>query len=116
MSEGRVTKETAINILRKVSEENAFFFYESVDAPIGMAARSLEEFVDLLKSVEPSSITFHMARADFENWLRMLGDQTLAKQMASLQSRGLSANELRKRMILLIRLRLGRLRKIATSE
>ena len=116
MSQGRVTKEVAIDILRKVSEEKAFQFYESIDAPIGIAARSLEEFLDLLKSVKPSSVEFHMARGDIENWVRMLGDETLARQIGSLGSKGLPADELRKRLILVTRLRVGRLRKIAASR
>lgn len=115
MSQEKVTKEVANSILRSVSEENAFNFYKSINTPIGIKARSLVEFLDLLKSVEPSSLEFHTARGDFENWIKMLGDGTLARQIGSLKNKGLPDKELRKRLTLLIRLRIGRLRKIATS-
>jgi hypothetical protein len=112
----KVTNEMAINILRRVPEEQAFNFYESIDTPTGMAARSLAEFLDILKRVGPSSVEFHTARGDFENWARMLGDETLAKQMGSLKGKGLPADEVRRRLLLVIRLRVGRLRKIASSR
>jgi len=110
-----MTKEVANNILREVPGDNAFHFYKSLDAPTGITARSLKEFHDVLKGVGPSSVEFHMARGDFENWVKMLGDVTLAKQIGSLKSKGLPADEARKLLILLVRLRVGRLRKIAAS-
>jgi hypothetical protein len=115
MPQEKVTKEVANNILRNVSEEEGFNFYTSIDTPIGIKARSLVEFVDLLKDVEPSSLEFHTARGDFGNWIKMLGDETLAKQIESLKYKALPVEELRKRIMLLTRLRIGWLRKIATS-
>jgi len=47
--------------------------------------------------------------------VKMLGDVTLAKQIESLKSKGLPADEARKLLILLVRLRMGRLRKTAAS-
>jgi len=110
-----MTKEVAKNILRELSEDSAFHFYKSIDTPTGITARSLQEFHDALKRVEPSSVEFHIARGDFENWVKMLGDVTLAKQIGSLKSKGLPADEVRKLLTLLIRLRVGRLRKAAAS-
>lgn len=115
MSQEKMTKESATHILRNVSEGDGFNFYKSIDTPIGIKARSLIDFLEHLKGVEPSSLEFHMSRGDFENWIKMLGDVTLAKQIGSLKNKGLTAEELRKRLLLLIRLRVGRLRKIATS-
>jgi len=115
MSQVKMTKEVANNILREVSEDSAFHFYKSIDTPTGITARSLQEFHDALRRVEPSSVEFHIARGDFENWVKMLGDVTLAKQIVSLKSKGLPADEVRKLLILLVRLRIGRLRKTAVS-
>jgi len=115
MSQGKMTKEEANKILRQVTEDNAFHFYKSIDVPTGITARSLQEFHDVLRVVEPSSVEFHIARGDFENWVKMLGDMTLAKQIESLKSKGLHADDVRKLLILLVRLRLGRLRKTASS-
>jgi hypothetical protein len=106
MPQVKMTKEQAANILRSVSEENAFRFYESIDAPISIAARSLQEFLELLKNVKLASIEFHSARGDFEKWIRMLGDETLANQISSLESKRLPPDELRNRLILVIRLRM----------
>jgi hypothetical protein len=116
MPQEKLTKEVANEILRKVSEEEGFNFYQSIDTPVGMKARSLVEFLDLLKDVEPASLEFHTARGDFGNWIRMLGDETLAKQVESLKNKALPVEELRKRLMLLTRLRVGLLRKIATSR
>lgn len=115
MSQVKMTREVANNILREVAEDSAFHFYKSIDAPTGITARSLQEFHDALRGVEPSSVEFHIVRGDFVNWVKMLGDLTLAKQIESLKGKGLPADEARKLLILLVRLRMGRLRKTAAS-
>ncbi|MEM2922113.1 MAG: DUF5752 family protein [Candidatus Bathyarchaeia archaeon] len=114
MSEGKLTKETAANILRSLPEENAFVFHKPTSEPLGLSARSLSEFSDLLKSADPSSVKYHVDRGDFESWIRMLGDETLAKQIASVRIKGLQEEDLKLQITRLVRLRLGRLRKAAS--
>jgi hypothetical protein len=116
MSEGKLTKEKAIEILRSLPEENAFVFHKPTGEPLGLSAKSLSEFSDAIKSADPSSIKYHVDRGDFENWIRMLGDETLAKQVASVRGKGLQGEDLKLQLIRLVRLRLGRLRKAASVQ
>jgi hypothetical protein len=101
----------ANNVLRTVPDENGFHFYQSVDAPLGLKANSLEQFSQELQTVDPSSIRFHLSRQDFENWITMLGDPTLAKQISTLRSKKLSDAELKKQLVRVVRLRLSKLGK-----
>jgi len=101
------------NILRTVPEENAFNFYRAVDSPLGVKAANIEEFLDQLKKIEPASIEFHMGRHDFEKWIGMLGDATLVKQISSLGKREMPADEMKEQIIRLVRMRVGRLKKLS---
>jgi hypothetical protein len=101
----------ANNVLRTVPDENGFYFYEGVDSPLGLKANSLEEFSAELQQVDPGSIKFHLSRQDFENWITMLGDPTLAKQISTLRAKKLSDSELKNQLIRVVRLRLGKLRR-----
>lgn len=71
-------------VLRRVSDENAFYFYKDVGMPLGKKANSLEEFSNELRDVDSTSVKFHSERHDFENWVKMLGDPALADQISSL--------------------------------
>lgn len=107
------SSEEAKRILSPLSENHAFYFYNDIGVPTGLSARSLSEFLDVLRSVEDRSIEFHVGRGDFENWVRMFGDETLAKQLAGLKDKSLSGAKLRRRVLQVVRLRRGLLAKIA---
>lgn len=113
MVNSKLTKDFALNLLRRVPAENGFYFYNAIDTPINIAAYSLIEFLDKLKETEHASLEFHLSRGDFENWIRMLGDETLAKQIATQRQKELSGELLRKRLLALLRLRIGRLNRAA---
>src|SRR5207249_9870675 len=76
----KTLKETA-NVLRDVPPQNAFYFYRSIGAPTGAAARNLSDFVGVLNSIDIASIQFHAGRGDFDNWLRMLRAHSVARQI-----------------------------------
>jgi hypothetical protein len=99
-----------------VPAEKAFYFYRDVGARTGAIAKSLGEFVNLAGSVELRSIEFHLSRGDFEKWIQMLGDETLARQLARLKLEKLSGDQLRKRLLQILRLRYGLLRKLASTS
>jgi hypothetical protein len=99
------------SVLRTVPDENGFYFYRSLDSPLGLKANSLEEFSKELQAVDPGSIKFHLGRKDFENWITMLGDPTLVKQISALRNKKLSDTEIKTQLIRIVRLRLGKLRK-----
>jgi hypothetical protein len=69
-------------IMRTVRDQEAFYFYEAVGKPTGEIARNLSDFLDKVKSVKPESLTFHLQRGDFQNWIeKILGDSKLAGKL-----------------------------------
>lgn len=89
-------------ILRTVSEEEAFYFNMCKKGKVvhtGFVAHKLDEFVQIVKTVDPRSIDYHLWGAtetegiipyliynDFADWIRnLLGDVQLANKVARLQ-------------------------------
>jgi hypothetical protein len=112
MAELASTTRTVSDVLRTVPSENAFYFYRGEGAPSGLKASSLQEFLSRIESADPESLEFHSQRHDFENWVRMLGDPTLAKQMQTLASQNLTPEELKSRLVRIVRMRVGKLKKL----
>jgi hypothetical protein len=54
------------------------------------------------------SVEFHMSRGDFEKWIRSLGDDALARNLAKLRKKGLGGEDLRARLRDTVGKRLGR--------
>jgi hypothetical protein len=100
-------------VLRTVPNENAFYFYRGEGSPSGLKASNLQEFLSKIESADAESLNFHSQRHDFENWVRMLGDPTLAKQMQTLTSQNLSPQELKSKLVRIVRMRVGKLKKLA---
>ncbi|MBO0888167.1 hypothetical protein J2P12_03615 [Candidatus Bathyarchaeota archaeon] len=107
----KILKSAAANILRSVPPQNAFYFYRANDAPTGAAARNLTDFLGIVNTIDTTSLQFHMGRGDFENWIKMLGDNTLAKQFASLKSQNLKGEQLRSKLADTVKARLDALQK-----
>jgi len=107
----KILKNVASNILRSVPPQNAFYFYRAIGAPTGAAARNLPDFLGILNSIDLASLQFHLGRGDFENWLKMLGDDTLAKQIAALKDRKLRGEDLRMQLVDTVKTRLDSLQK-----
>jgi len=103
------------NILRTVPDERAFYFYMGIDSPSGVKASNLEEFLQSLKKVDVASVQFHTDRHDFENWIRMLGDDKLSEQIVTLRNRDLSSTQLHQKLIEIVGLSVGELRKARVS-
>jgi len=77
----------AAKILRTVKDQEAFYFYESVGKPTGENARNLIDFLDKAKSIKTESLTFHLQRQDFQNWVqKILGDSKLATELSKASS------------------------------
>lgn len=94
----KITKNQASQILNVVPHEQAFHFYTAIGHYTGTSANSLQDFCDKIQKVSPKSIEFHLPRKDFENWVSKLGDEDLAKKLASLREERLSDEELRRRI------------------
>jgi len=75
----------AVRTLRTLSNKEAFYFYETIGKPTGQSARSLNEFLDKIKSVKLESLVFHLQRKDFKNWItNTLEDPNLAQKIQTL--------------------------------
>jgi hypothetical protein len=75
----------AVRTLRTLSNKEAFYFYETIGKPTGQSARSLNEFLDKIKSVKLESLVFHLQRKDFKNWItNTLEDPNLAQRIQTL--------------------------------
>jgi len=107
------TARSVSDVLRTVPNENAFYFYRGEGSPSGLKASSLQEFLSSIESADAESLYFHSRRHDFENWIRMLGDPTLAKQMLTLSSQKLTPDELKSKLVRIVRMRVGKLKKLA---
>ena len=70
----------------------------------------------MVKGVDPSSIRFHVERGDFESWFRMLGDKSLADQVAMLRGKNISPEELRGKVSSMVGSRVDELRRIASPR
>jgi len=72
--------------LRTVKDQEAFYFFEAVDKPTGDVARNLSDFLKGVKVVSLESLSFHLQRKDFENWItNTLGDSKLAQELAEIR-------------------------------
>ncbi len=114
---GRTTsRDEATKLLRTVAPERAFYFYKGIGEPLGSASKNLAEFADSVRSIDPTSVKFHLERGDFESWFKLLGDQSLASQVASIRRKNASPIEARTKISSIVSLRVSQLQKIAESD
>ena len=113
---GNVGRDEATNALRTVAPDKAFTFYSEVGKPLDTSAKSLDEFATVVKSVDSSSVKLHVERGDFEGWFTMLGDKSLAGQVAALRGKNISPDKLRDKVRSMVRKRVDQLHKIAGSK
>jgi len=100
------------NILRKVDDEKAFYFYQDVNMYTGIKVNSLEDFANTLPTLAVEVIDFHLKRGDFEKWIReVFGDETLSKNVSKIREKGLSGEEAKRQLIQIVNRRLRDLRK-----
>jgi hypothetical protein len=113
MSEAKVSRSEASRLLGAVTPDKAFQFYIGLGQPLGKASRSLPEFAGAIRDLDPLSVKFHLERGDFESWFKMIGDQTLASQIALLRDKNIPAKELRSRLSVEVGARLSQLQRVA---
>jgi H+-transporting ATPase len=112
----KVERDEAAKILRTVTLDKVFNFYRDYGQPLGLTSKSLDELAASVKSIEPSSVKFHVEEGDFENWFTMLGDKSLASQVAALRDKKISPDKLSKKVISMVNKRVEHLHKIASSK
>ena len=102
-------RNVASKVLRSVPPQNAFYFYRAIGAPTGAAARNLPDFLGILNTIDLTSLQFHLGRGDFENWVMMLGDNTLARQLAGLKEKKMRGEDLRLQLVGIVKARIDAL-------
>jgi len=110
-----IGRKEAANARRTVAPDKAFYFYRGIEQPLGANSRSLGEFATVVRDIDPSSIKFHVEQGDFENWFEMLGDKSLARQVAALRGKNISPDELRGKVSSMVQTRVDQLQQIATG-
>jgi hypothetical protein len=76
----------------------------------------LDELAASLKTIEPSSVRFHVEEEEFENWFAMLGDEALARQIAKLRGKNTSPEKLREKVGSMVSKRVEQLHGIADAK
>jgi hypothetical protein len=95
-AEPTLDRELARNLMKPVHEDKSFRFYTDIDKPTGISANSLESFCRCLLQVEPISVSFHLERQDFQDWLSLtIGDRELSSKLSGLRGLGLSSEEVK---------------------
>jgi DNA-binding transcriptional ArsR family regulator len=111
----KITKNQALQILSPIPHERAFHFYTKIDHYSGISANGLQDFCGKIQKVSAQAIEFHMPRKDFENWLRNLGDDELARKLAIIREQGLSGEKLRQEIYETTKDRYEELKKLTTQ-
>jgi alpha-amylase len=112
MSELEKPELSAKRILRRLPAGGGFTFFYAFDRPTEWTVHSLDEFYSTLEVVSLKSIRFHIKRGDFERWLRqVVGDQELADEMVEISNEKLTGKELRKRILGIVKARIGELKR-----
>jgi len=106
-----LTPSSVARILRKLSRENAFYFFTSIGNYTGENASSLEEFVKKIGEVNAKSLEFHFYRGDFEKWVaEVLEDRELAEEIKSLKNLKSVGDSLRGQLYLVVSKRFDKLK------
>jgi len=116
MKNNSISRNQAADTLRTVTPDKAFYFYRAIGLPLGATSRSLGEFATVVKGIDPSSIKFHVERGDFEGWFKMLGDESLARQVATLRGKKISPDELRGKLGSIVGARVDQLHVVTASK
>lgn len=102
-----ILKKENENLRAKVEQEYSrilyarvepFRFSLGVDQFTAYVACSLNDFLEVLKSVPSQSLEFHLYRGDFEIWLKSIGAEELAKLFSLIRKENLSGEILRNRL------------------
>jgi len=82
-----LNRDLIAKILGTVLHDEAFFFYEDIGKPTGDFATSLPDLCNKINAAPFKSVTFHLKRGDFENWIKeALGDSELAHRIGKLKN------------------------------
>jgi len=99
-------------ILRAVPPDQAFLFFEEMGKYTGRSARNLDEFFEIVETIDVRSLTFHFRRGDFDKWIgESINDVQLAGRLKRIKE-SISGEELRKKILSVVRRRLNELNEM----
>lgn len=103
--------EANSRILRKLGNDEAFYFYTDIGNYTGQNASSLEEFLSRIQEIDTKSLEFHLLREDFEKWMSStIGDAQLAEDIKLLRVQKVAGSSLRNHLSLIVSKRLKELK------
>jgi predicted transcriptional regulator len=92
--------KAAIKAFTPVPEEMGFHFYNGMNQPTALTARTLEEFYRIIKKINVDSLEFHLYRGDFEKWLKeACKDSELAEKIGDVKAANLKSEDLRAELL-----------------
>jgi alpha-amylase len=109
----------AKRLLRRLPAGMGFTFSYDFVRSSGLSVHNLQDFCSALKTIDVSSIEYHIERGDFERWVsQVVGDNKLANDLANINSskRKLKGEILRKKVLSLTEKRLKQLSKITDID
>ncbi|MHC1567640.1 MAG: DUF5752 family protein [Candidatus Syntropharchaeia archaeon] len=103
--------------LRTASDEEAFYFHIRKGKRLihtGFIARNLEEFLNIIRTIDLESIRHHFREDDFSQWIKfVLGEEELSEEISKIP---LDGENLRRKLIIeKISSRLRKLRLVSSS-
>ena len=100
--------KAALKAFVPVPEGMGFHFYNGIDQPTDLTAKTLVEFYEEVKHVGVDSLEFHIYRGDFENWLRdTYKESEFAQEVAVIEETGLKGEELRSELLKILDAKYG---------
>ena len=106
-------------MLRRLPAGMGFTFSYEFARSSNLTVHSLDEFYSALKTIDVSSIRFHIERGDFERWLsHVVGENKLADEMAKISEtcKKLKEEVLRKKVLAVTERRIKQLKGITNED
>ena len=107
-----IDRNKASEILANLPADKSFHFYVNIGKPLNLYATTLNDFTEKIKTVDLTSLEFHVNRGDFEAWFNALGDLELARKTLILRETKITGEELRRKLIDVVSRRCEELLKI----
>ena len=92
--------KSALKAFVPVPEGMGFHFYNGIDQPTELTAKTFGNFYEDIKKVSVDSLEFHIYRGDFENWLKdACKESEFAQEVGVVKDADLKGEELRAELL-----------------
>lgn len=106
----------AIKELSPVTEGTEFHFYTGIGKFTGLSAKSLKDFVEVVRKVDSEALEFHVSRRDFENWMKAaFDDRQLADEIGKVRESKQEGENLRNEIIRATETRYSQFERLLSS-